>query len=170
MLRGIVAGFAGVVLSAGVVGAAETKVTMEKTHLCCNQCVKGAEKAAKSAGATAQCDKDAGTVTITAADEATAQKAVDALSNAGYYGKTTGASIKDNESPAGKVKSASVSGIHNCCQKCTKSINEVIKKVPGAQATVPLKAVTFTVNGDFDVKQLVQAFHDAGFQVKVAGQ
>src|SRR3954467_5540186 len=112
----------------------ETKVTMEKTHLCCGACVKGAEKAVSSvAGAAIACDKEAGTITITAADAATAQKAVDALLAAGYTGKTTGAETKDDSgAPAGKVKSATVSGFHNCCKKCTTALNDVLKSVPGA--------------------------------------
>src|SRR2546423_15231597 len=80
---------------------AESKVTIDKTHLCCNSCVKGAEKAVTSVkGATATCNKDAGTITVTAPDDATAQKAVDALSAAGYYGHATGATLKDDSGAA----------------------------------------------------------------------
>src|SRR6185437_7898346 len=101
--------------------AAETKVTIEKTHLCCGSCVKGAQKAVTSVeGCKAACDQKAGTITITAPDDATAQKAVNALVEAGYYGAATGATLKDESgAPAGKVTSLNVSGIHNCCQKCT---------------------------------------------------
>src|SRR5207253_1799130 len=96
--------------------AAESKVTIEKTHLCCKSCVKGAEKAVSTVnGAAVKCDQEAGTITITAPDEKTAQKAVDALAAAGYYGKATGAEIKDDSgAKAGEVKSATVSGFHNC--------------------------------------------------------
>src|ERR1051325_1155295 len=113
------------VLAMASAALAETKVTIENTHLCCNACVKGVEKAATSAGATAQCDKDAGKITVTAADAAGAQKAVDALCAAGYFGKATGATMKDDSgAPAGNLKNASVSGIHNCCKKCTTAIND----------------------------------------------
>jgi copper chaperone CopZ len=149
---------------------AESKATLEKTHLCCNQCVKGAEKAVASTGATVACDKDAGTITITAADAASVQKAVDALCAAGYYGKANGASVKDDSgAPAGHVKTATVSGFHNCCKKCTTAINDTVKSV-GATGQVEAKAVTFTVTGDIDAKKLVQAFNDAGFHVKVDGK
>jgi len=64
--------------------AADTSVKLSDVHLCCNNCVKSVDKAlSKVAGVTAQSDKDAGTVTITAPDKATAQKAVDALVAAG---------------------------------------------------------------------------------------
>ena len=152
--------------------AADTTVTVEKTHLCCGNCVKGVAKAVTSVpGAKAKCDAKAGTVTITAPDADTAQKAVDALSAAGYYGKATGATLKDDSgAPAGNVKSAEISGIHNCCGKCTTAINNVIKSVPGASAKVAAKAETFTVTGDFDAQKLVAAFNEAGFSVKVAAK
>ncbi len=169
-------GFALIVASLSLVAgrssfAAESKVTIEKTHLCCNQCVKGAEKAVSSvSGAKAECDKDAGSITITAPDAATAQKAVDALSAAGYYGKSTGAEFKDESGAvAGNVKSVDVSGFHNCCKKCTTTINNTIKKVPATGEVAP-KVDTVTVAGDIDEKKLVDAFHDAGFQVKVKGK
>lgn len=150
--------------------AAETTVTIEKTHLCCASCVKGAAKAIGTVeGVKGKCDQKAGTITLTAPDEATAQKAVDALVAAGYYGKATGATMKDDSgASAGNVKSANVSGIHNCCKKCTVAINKVIKSVPGATCEVAPKAETFTVTGDFDAAKLVEAFNEAGFSVKVS--
>lgn len=149
--------------------AAETTVTVENTHLCCGSCVKGANKAVTSVeGATAKCNQKAGTVTITAPDAATAQKAVDALEEAGFYGKTTGATMKeDSGATAGSVKSLTVSGLHNCCGKCTTAINNTIKKVPGATGKVEAKAETVTITGEFDAVKLVEAFNEAGFHVKV---
>ena len=149
--------------------AAEAKATIEDAHLCCAACVKGAEKAvAKVEGAAAVVDKAAETITITAPDAATAQKAVDALAAGGYSGKVTGAERKDDSgAPEGKVKSATVSGFHNCCKKCTVAVNDVIKAVPGAAGEVEAKATTVTVTGDFEAKALVKQFNDAGFHVKV---
>ena len=153
---------------AGSVLAADSTVTMSKTHLCCGSCVKGAEKAVTSAGAKATCDKDAGTVTITAPDAATAQKAVDALVAAGYYGSVNGgATIAADKTPAGSVKSAEVSGIHNCCKKCTTAINGTVKKVDGAKGEIAPKAETFTITGNFDAQKLSQALHEAGLNAKI---
>ena len=147
--------------------AAETTVTLEKTHLCCPNCVKAAAKAVESIpGTTAKCDQKAGTVTITAPDEAAGQKAIDALSAAGFYGKAAGATIKDDSgAPAGSVKTLTVT-THNCCAKCTKAIDKVITSVPGAKGEAVAKEDTFTVTGDFDAQKLVEAFNDAGFSVK----
>jgi mercuric ion binding protein len=148
--------------------AAESKVTLENTHLCCKSCVKGATQAVSAVdGAAAVCDPKTRTVTITATDAATAQKALDALEAAGFYGKATGAEIKDDSgAPKGTVKSLTLSGIHNCCKKCTTAINDTIKKVPGAAGEIAPKADSVTVTGDFDAGKLVEAFNDAGFHVK----
>jgi copper chaperone CopZ len=149
---------------------AETTVTLEKTHLCCNSCVKAANKAVESAGAKAQIDQKADKIIITAASDEGAQKAVDALVIAGFYGKVSGGTIKDDAgAPAGNVKSLSVT-THNCCKKCTTAINTVIKSVPGAAGVAEPKADTFTVTGDYDAAALVKAFNDAGFSVTVAAK
>ncbi len=149
--------------------AASSTVTLEKTHLCCGSCVKDAQAAVAAVpGATAKADMKAKTITITADDDATAQKAVDALVDAGFYGKATGATIKDDSgAPEGKVKSLTITSIHNCCGKCTKAINKVIKSVPGAAGEIQPKEETVTVTGDFDAGKLVKAFNDAGFSIKV---
>jgi len=150
---------------------AESTVTISKTHLCCNACVQGVAKAVQPvAGAKAKCDRQAQTITITAPDEATAQKAVDALSAAGYFGKAEGAKMTDDSgAKPGDVQSAEISGIHNCCQKCTTTINETIAK-GGAKGEAKSKETKFTVTGPFDPVKLVQAFNDAGFSVKVAAK
>jgi len=149
--------------------AAESTVTVSKTHLCCNSCVTGAEKAVASvSGAKATCDRKAQTIAITAPDDAAAQKALDALVAAGYYGNATGGKIaNDSGAKAGKATSVEVSGIHNCCKKCTTTINDTIKKVPGAKGEVATKAVTFPVTGNFDPAKLVEALNEAGFHAKV---
>jgi mercuric ion binding protein len=148
--------------------AAESKATLEDTHLCCKSCVTDAGKAVASVdGATAVCDPKAKSITITAPDAATAQKAMDALEAAGFYGKATGAELKDDSgAPKGNVKSLTLTGLHNCCKKCATAINATIKKVPGATGEVEPKVDSVTVTGDFDAGKLVQAFEDAGFHVK----
>ena len=57
------------------VARAETKVELKGTHLCCGMCVKAVGDILKGVdGATGKCDQKAGTVTITAKDDAAAQK------------------------------------------------------------------------------------------------
>jgi len=58
---------------------AETKVVLKDVHLCCGQCVKAVAGILNDAGVKGACDQKAKTVTITAADDKAAQKALDAL-------------------------------------------------------------------------------------------
>src|SRR3954453_23087622 len=105
------AGLLGVLAFAGA-ARAETKVEVKKVHLCCGACVKGVATALKCLdGVSGVCDRDNGTVTITASDDATAQKAIDALAPAGYHGDVDSKtlSIKDEPNvPKGKVTSLSL--------------------------------------------------------------
>jgi copper chaperone CopZ len=97
--------FPALVLSIALAPAAlaDVSVTLSNVHLCCNSCVKGVDKAtATVTGAAAQSDRKADTVTITAPDKATAQKAVDALVAAGYFGVSSDPSIKVDAS-SGRV-------------------------------------------------------------------
>lgn len=149
--------------------AASSTVTLEKTHLCCHSCVTDAQAAVAAVpGAKAECDMKAKSITITAPDDATAQKAVDALVAAGFYGEAKGATVTDaSGAPTGNVKGLTLSGIHNCCKSCAKAINKVIKSVPGAKGEIQPKEEDVAVTGDFDAGKLVQALNDAGFSVKV---
>jgi copper chaperone CopZ len=156
----------------GAAALAETKVEVKGVHLCCGACVKGVAKALKGVeGASAACDQQGKTVTITANDEATARKALDALSEAGYFGTvdTKGLMIKPVSGlPSGKVKSINLTNSHNCCKSCGNAIQKAVKSVPGVSGdTVQPKKADFEVTGDFDAAALVKALNDAGFQVQV---
>jgi copper chaperone CopZ len=61
-----------------------------------------------------------------------------------------------------------LTGAHNCCAQCCKTIKATVKKVDGVKGdTAKPKESTFDVTGDFDAEELVKALHDAGFHVKV---
>jgi copper chaperone CopZ len=156
----------------GAAALAETKVEVKGVHLCCGACVKGVATAIKGTeGVKAACDRENGTVTITASDEATAQKGLDALALAGYHGdvESKGLAIKaEGNVPNGKVKSLSLNNTHNCCKSCTVAIKKAIKSVPGVTGdTTQPKTAAFEVTGDFDAAELVKALNDAGFHVQV---
>jgi copper chaperone CopZ len=160
------------VLFLGAATLAETKVEVKGVHLCCNACVKGVSTALKGMeGVTAACDRDNGTVTITAGDVSTAQKALDALAKAGYHGETGSKDLvikAETNVPAGKVKSLSLNNTHNCCKACNKAIKTAVKGVPGVTGdTAQPKTAAFEVTGDFDAAAVVKALNDAGFHVQV---
>ncbi len=146
-------------------GAAD--VTLTDVHLCCGSCVKGAEKAvAEVAGLTAKADQDASTVILTAADTATLQKGVDALTTAGFFGKSSDPSIKVNAETGAKnqkVKTLTISGLHLCCGKCVKAANQILSSVPGVTGNTAAKGVkTFEVTGDFNDKEVFDALQKGG--------
>jgi copper chaperone CopZ len=167
----------GVVLlsAAGMLGAAalaETKVEVKNVHLCCGACVKVVGKALKDVeGVKGACDQEAGTVTITAADDAAAQKAIDALAAAGFHGSLETKAVRfprDSGVTKGKVTSLTLTGVHNCCRACCKAIKDTVKKVDGVTGdTAKPKSDTFEVTGDYEAVDLVRALHKAGFHVKV---
>jgi periplasmic mercuric ion binding protein len=156
----------------GAVALAETKVEVGNVHLCCPACVKGVAAALKDVeGVKGVCNQKAKTVTITAADDATAQKGIDALAAAGYHGELETKAVHfphDSGATSGKVSTVTVIGIHNCCGACNKAIKTAVKKVPGVTGdTAKPKEESFDVTGDFETTELIHALHAAGFHAKV---
>lgn len=146
--------------------AAEPTLTLKDVHLCCDACVKGAEKSIKDLkGVTFKADKDAETVTLTAADKASLQKAADAMAAGGYYGKSD-SDIKPVAKTGAKntnVKSIIVAGAHMCCPGCVKAVDRAIKETPGATGHTAKKgSVTFVVNGDFNDQKFFEALQKEG--------
>jgi mercuric ion binding protein len=156
---------------AGIVRA-DTTVELKNTHLCCGACVAAAKKIVGTVeGVTGKYDQKAKTITITAKDDATAQKTIDALAAGGFHGDTGNkhVAVKDDSGvEKGKVKTLTVTGIHNCCGQCNAAIKGAVKKVDGVTGdTAKSKQDTFDVTGDFDAADLIKALNDAGFHVKV---
>ena len=157
--------------SGGAFGA-DTKVELKDTHLCCGQCVRAVGEILKKVdGATGKCDQKAGTITVTAKDAATAQKALDALAAGGFHGTTDNKDLKmkdDSGVAKGRVKALTLEGIHNCCGACNKAIVAAVGKVPGVTGnTAKPRSDTFEVTGEFDAEDLVKALNAAGYHVKV---
>jgi periplasmic mercuric ion binding protein len=151
---------------------AETKVELKGVHLCCPRCTAVAKSAVRGIeGVKAVCDQKTGTVSITAPDDAVAQKALDALAAHGFHGDTGNSTLKikdDSGVTAGKVTSLKLVGVHNCCGRCNKTIKDTVKKVDGVTGdTAQARTDSLTVTGNFDGAELVKALNAAGFHVKV---
>lgn len=171
-LTRLLAAAGAVLLVTATAARADTTVELKNTHLCCGQCVKAANETLKGVdGVTGKVDQKAKTITITAKDDATAQKAIDALAAAGFHGETGNdkVMVKDDSGvKAGKVKTLTITGVHNCCGQCTRAIKAAVGKVDGVTAdTLKAKADTFEVTGDFDAEAVVKALNAAGFHAKV---
>src|ERR1041384_4493745 len=115
---------AGLTLTAA---AADTTVTLSNVHICCGKCVTGINTAvAPITGAKAVGDIADKTVVITAPDKVTAQKAVNALTAAGYFGKSSDDTIKVDAvtaPPDAKVSTLEVSSLPLCCNSCVTAVN-----------------------------------------------
>lgn len=153
------------------VRAADVKLT--DVHLCCQGCVKGVAKAVSGVnGVTANADMDDDTISLTGPDTATLQKAVNALTDAGYYGKSSDPSIKVSAETGAKdqkVQSMKIENLHLCCGKCVKSVNEALGSVPGVTGNTATKgARSFTISGDFNEKDAMNALQKAGLTGHVA--
>ncbi len=150
----------------------ETQVQLEGVHLCCGGCTDAVATAVESVpGVTCRCDMKNGTVTLTAKDHATAQKALDAIADAGLHGETGDAHLAmraERDIPPGKVRRLTVSGIHNCCQPCYEAIKGAIDTVQGVTGdTSGPERTSFEVTGNFSAAELVRALNAAGFHAKV---
>ena len=162
----------GLVVAAAGVSAAETKVEVKNTHLCCNRCVQVVGQILEKVdGVTGKCDRAARTISITAKDKESAQKAVDALAAGGFTGTIDNkeVTIKDDSGVTkGKVKTLTLTGIHNCCNACNQGINEALGKVKGVTGnTAKARSETFEVTGDFDAEEVIKTLNAAGFHAKV---
>lgn len=142
---------------------AESTISLTGVHNCCKKCDDGIIKAVKSVdGASVTTDK--GNVSITAPNEASAKKAVSALLAAGYAGQ--GAEVPTVADA--KVKSATVSGVHLCCDKCVKALDKAVMGIGGVTKQNATKgAKSFTVEGEFSTQALATALNKAGFNGSV---
>jgi periplasmic mercuric ion binding protein len=151
---------------------AETKIELKGVHLCCPKCTAAVKSALRDFdGVKATCDQKKKTVTISAPDDNTVQKALDALAAHGFHGDTGNTTLKikdDSGVTAGKVASVTLVGVHNCCGSCNMAIKSAIKKVDGVTGdTAKPKTDSLTVSGNFDAVELVKALNAAGFHVRV---
>ena len=152
--------------------AADITVKISDVHLCCDSCVKGVQKAVATVpGVSAEADKEGRTVSLMGPDKAAVQKAASALVAAGYFGKSGDPSIKLNNATGAsgkKVLSLKIQGVHLCCGKCVKSVNEALSAVTGVKANTATKgAESFEVTGDFVDKEAFDALQKAGLTGKV---
>jgi len=141
-------------------------------HLCCNGC-NGAATGAVGGGATAA----SGTVTFMAANDGAAQKALDKLTAAGFWGTIESKTVKLTDDSGTvlppkakpvKISSGTWKGAHNCCDGCNKALKAAIKTVEGVESDdCAANKATFIVKGAYNPADLVKAIHDAGYHAKL---
>lgn len=152
--------------------AADTSVTLKNVHLCCEPCVKGAERAVEGIkGITMKADEDSGTVTLAGSEKAQVQKAANALAAGGYFGANENSDFKpvaQTGAKGEKVQSLVVSGAHLCCAGCVKAVDRAVRNTPGAAGhTAKKNAERFMVNGNFNDQAFFEALHKEGLSGKI---
>ncbi len=150
---------------------AESTATLTKVHLCCKGCVTALEKSvAKVPDVKCDATQKEGKVVLTAADDKTLQKAVDAIAKAGFHGRLDNKAVKFTavKVPEGKVQRLEVTGVHNCCGACTKALKAALAKVEGVEGdNLKPKAKSFVIEGDFVAKDAIKAIERAGFHASL---
>ena len=147
------------------------KVEVKGPHLCCPQCVKivAATLAKVDGVADAKCDTKAKTITFTTKDAKTAEAAVKAIFDSGFFGAATddGKEIKIEVTKAtGKADEVTVKAVHVCCGMCQTAIKGLFKddKVTFG-AGGPQKDVTISGKG-LDKSAVLEALRKSGFNGK----
>lgn len=151
-------------------------VVVSGPHNCCEGCKNAVTKAVANVRDVSVDEKKG---TITAKSKSGAKKAAEALMEKGFYATIDGPATESKsasstaEKPATgstgkKVKSATVTGVHNCCLKCRNMIMDAVRETSGvASAEIEVKAESFKVLGDFSKDDLLAALNKAGFNGKV---
>lgn len=150
------------------------EVTVKGVHLCCGMCVKGVGQALSGVDGVsgAACDRQAKTVTFTAADDKAAGAGIAALAKAGFHGKAAHGdkALKFPESGAKKGDKADkvvLTNVHLCCGACIRAVNKVLA---GTKATIAPDRETNTVTltgSDIDISAAVASLNKAGFHAQL---
>ena len=151
-------------------------VVVSGPHNCCEGCKNAVKKAVANVRDVSVDEKKG---TITAKSKSGAKKAAEALMEKGFYATIDGPAAESKsassstEKPAvssagKKVKSATVTGAHNCCLKCRNMIMDAVRETPGVtSAEVEVKAESFKVMGEFSKEDLLASLNKAGFNGKI---
>lgn len=151
---------------------ADTRVNLSGLHLCCEGCTGDVRDAvARVPGVSVECSIDDGTATLSGQDSYAIQQAIDAIAAVGFHGESDNKNLAmrvDSTLPEGRVKKATLSQIHNCCDICYDEIKKAIHSTQGVAADTGRPGATrFEVLGDFSANELMQNLHEAGFNARM---
>jgi len=147
-------------------------LTLSDMHLCCGACEKRVvSTVGEIEGATVVVDRDASSATLGAPDSKIAQAAVDALADAGFFGKSDSNEVefKIGDLSDRKVKTVTITNVHLCCGGCVKAADKAITAVDGVEAhTAKNKAESFEVTGRFSPAEVIESLREAGMNGVIA--
>ncbi len=146
-------------------------LTISGIHNCCKGCENGIKKAVETVKGVTFTSSTKTSATVEVKGKSDTKKVLEALEDAGYYGKAEGGASETTTAyakPDKQMKDATVSGLHLCCQKCADAAAKAVNSVAGVTGhTIESKAESFKVQGEFSQKALVTALNEAGFAGKV---
>lgn len=152
--------------------AGETALVLAGAHLCCGGCRDGVMGAvAGIAGLTVTIDS--GNIHLKGASGDLVKKGLDAIAAAGYYGVSDHEEIKMDPAEADEDEkpkdSISVSGVHLCCGKCVRAVDDVVAAIEGAEShTAKVDATSFTIQGEgMRASAVLAALREEGLNGKV---
>jgi copper chaperone CopZ len=146
---------------------------LKGAHICCKQCVKIVSGILEKVEGLSdvKVDQSTKTVTCTAKDKATAEKALAAMYTGGFaatgkYGDATISYTVPKQSNS-KAKEVTVKDVHVCCGQCKAAIKKLFK---GAEVkyegTGPQLDVTVS-GDDLTPAGVLKALNDSGFHGKI---
>lgn len=154
-------------------------VTVKKAHVCCGACVTAVKKTLANVERVSAANADRATKTITfeAADDAAAQRGINALAKAGFHGTAAHgdkavAFPKSKAKKGDKANTVTFTSVHLCCPACVKGADAALKDVKNVkQIDVNQKAGTVTLTGEnIDVLEAISALNDGGFHGNLKGE
>ena len=141
-------------------------VKLHDMHLCCSACGRRVEEVVSDLeGVKVDVDRKEGIVTMDAPGKKTAQAAINALADAGFYGKSDSHEVdfKGKGAKGDKVKGVTVTGVHLCCKGCVTAADKAIMAVEGVEEhTAKNKAESFEITGDFSPSEVLRNLRRAG--------
>lgn len=158
------------VMSLGAAVAAQAgEISIKGVHLCCGACEKAAKAAlADLEGVTeVKVDKEAKTISYTAADEKAAKKGIEKLAETGFHGDATldKKEITFPESGAKKGNKSNViviTGVHLCCGACEKGAKKALDGIGTFECDRATRTITLS-GKDLDVAAAIAALNKGGF-------
>jgi copper chaperone CopZ len=159
-----------VAITAFTAAAQDAKEAVIKgPHICCKACVSSVNGILDKVEGVSnvKCDVKNKTVTFSAKDKATVEKALAAMYKGGFAGSATfgDATIsKSASAPTGKADEVVVKDVHACCGQCKTAIGNVF----GGNANVTITGSgaqrTVTIRGkDLNPADVLQKLNKAGF-------
>lgn len=147
--------------------SAKTDLMLSGVHLCCSTCQKTVETVVEAIkGNQVKVNRTNNTVKILAPNKDSAQRSLNAMASAGFYGNSSSEQITMNYSfDHETVSKTSLVGNHNCCLSCASALKSSLLNVEGVE-TVTVKKRSCKIKGQFDIADALTAGNKAGFSLK----